>query len=63
MELANRAYTYLFIASIDIIGPTTITNPFIYSITAKLYYTFIIFMGIIINMGVFKKSTASYRQF
>ncbi len=63
MELANRAYTHLFIVSIDIIGPTIITNPFTYSIIAKLYYTFIVFIGIIIDTGIFKKSTTNYRQF
>src|SRR6266704_3740657 len=34
IKLANKAYTYLFIASIDIMGPIITTNPFIYSIIA-----------------------------
>ena len=50
-------------ASIDIMGPTITTDPFIYSMTAKLYYTSIVFMGIMINIGVFKKSIAGYGQF
>ena len=61
MELANKAYTHLFIVSADIMGPTTTINPFIYSMTVKLCYTFTVFIGIIINMGVFKKSTTGYK--
>ncbi len=53
----------MFIVSIDIIGPTIITGPFIYNIMAKSRYTSIVFMGIMIDTGVFKKSTAGYRQF
>src|SRR6266567_2434461 len=63
VELANKAYTHLFTAPIDIIGPTITTNPFAYSITVKLYYTSTVFIGIIINTSVFKKSTTGYRQF
>ena len=57
IELANKAYTYLFIAFIDIIDPIITTDPFIYSMTVKLYYTSIVFMGIIINTSAFKKFT------
>ncbi len=53
----------MFIVFIDIIDSAIITDPFIYSITAKSHYTSIVFIGIIINIGAFKKSTASYRQF
>ena len=63
MELANKAYTHLFIAPVDIIGPIITTDPFIYSIMAKLHYTSTVFIGIIIDIGAFKKSTTSYRQF
>ena len=63
MELANKAYTHLFMASVDTIDPAIITDPFIYNITVKLYYTSIVFMGIIINTSISKKSTISYRQF
>ena len=63
VDLVNKAYTYLFTAPIDIIGPTITTDPFAYSMMAKLYYTSIVFMGIMINIGVFKKSITSYRQF
>src|SRR6266576_3941572 len=61
VELANKAYAYLFIASIDTIDPAMTTDPFMYSTTAKLHYTSIVFIGIIIDTGAFKKSTASYR--
>jgi len=61
MELANKAYTHLFMASVDIMGPTTTTNPFIYSIMVKSCYTSIVFMGIMINIGIFKKFTAGYK--
>ena len=63
VELANKAYTHLFAASVDTIDPTITTNPFIYSMIAKSRYTSIVFMGIIIDTGVSKKSTTSYRQF
>ena len=63
MELANKAYTHLFIVFIDIIGPTMTTNPFIYSMIIKSYYTFIVFIGIMINIGAFKKFITNYRQF
>ena len=59
-ELANKAYTYLLTTTS--IEPTTETNPFNYNITtAALRYTSIVFIGIIINTSVLKKSTASYR--
>jgi len=62
VELANKAYAYLLIATF--IEPTTETNPFNYNIiTAALRYTSTVFIGIIINTGVLKKSIAGYRQF
>src|SRR6266566_6368484 len=35
IELANKAYTYLFTAFVDTINPATTTDPFTYSMTAK----------------------------
>jgi len=62
VELANKAYAYLLTATS--IEPTTETNPFNYNTTtAASRYTSIVFMGIIINTSVLKKSTAGYRQF
>src|SRR6266702_323538 len=63
VELGNKAYIYLFMAFIDTIDPATTTNPFAYSTTVKLYYTSIVFIGIIINTGISKKSITGYRQF
>jgi len=60
VELANKAYAYLL--TITSTEPTTETNPFNYNITtAALRYTSIVFIGIIINTSVLKKSTAGYR--
>ena len=47
--------------SINTIDLTIITNPFVYSMTVKSYYTSTVFIGIMIDIGVFKKSTAGYR--
>jgi len=59
VELANKAYAYLLTATS--MEPTTETDPFNYNtITAALRYTSIVFMGIIINTGALKKSTAGY---
>src|SRR6266702_8125410 len=35
MELANKAYIYLFMVSVDIIGPTMTTDPFAYNMMVK----------------------------
>jgi len=60
VELANKAYAYLLITTST--EPTTETNPFNYNIiTAALRYTSTVFIGIIIDTSVLKKSTASYR--
>ena len=63
IELVNKACAYLFIISIDTIDPAITTDPFVYSMIVKLCYTSIVFIGIIINIGASKKSTAGYRQF
>jgi len=60
VELANKTYAYLL--TVTSIEPTTETNPFNYNITtAALRYTSTVFIGIIINTSILKKSTASYR--
>jgi len=60
VELSNKACAYLL--TITSIEPTTETNPFNYNTTtAALCYTSIVFIGIIIDTGALKKSTASYR--
>jgi len=62
IELANKAYAYLLTATST--EPTTETDPFNYNTTtAVLRYTSTVFIGIMINTSVLKKSTAGYRQF
>jgi len=62
VELANKAYAYL-LTTIST-EPTTETNPFNYNTTtAALRYTSTVFIGIIINTSILKKSTAGYGQF
>ena len=62
IKLANKAYIHLL--TITSTEPTTETDPFSYNIiTAASRYTSIIFIGIIIDTSVLKKSMASYRQF
>jgi hypothetical protein len=50
-------------APTDATDPITKADLFVYSITAKSRYTFIIFIGIMVNTSVFKKFIASYKQF
>jgi len=60
VELANKAYAYLLITTST--EPTTETNLFNYNTTtAALRYTSIVFMGIMINTSMLKKSTAGYK--
>jgi len=59
VELANKAYAYLF--TITSIEPTTETNLFNYNtITAASRYTSTVFIGIMINISALKKSMAGY---
>jgi len=59
IELANKAYAYLL--TITSIEPTTETDPFNYNTTtAALRYTSIVFIGIMINTSILKKSMAGY---
>jgi hypothetical protein len=62
-ELANKAYAHLLTTLTDVTGLVTEADLFMYSITAMLRYTFIVFVGIIVNTSVFKKSIAGYKQF
>jgi hypothetical protein len=59
----TEACAHLLTALTDATGPTIEADLFVYSTTAKLCYTFIVFIRIIVNTSVFKKSTASYKQF
>jgi hypothetical protein len=62
-ELANKACAHLLTAPTDATDPTTEADPFVYSTTAKSRYTSTVFVGIMVDTGVSKKSTAGYRQF
>jgi len=62
IELANKAYAYLL--TVTSMEPTMETDPFNYNITTTaLRYTSTVFIGIIINTNILKKSIAGYKQF
>jgi hypothetical protein len=58
-----KACAHLLTALIDATDPITEADLFVYSTTTKSRYTFTVFIRIIVNTSVFKKSIASYRQF
>jgi hypothetical protein len=58
-DTVTKACAYLLITLINVIK----ADLFVYSTTAKSRYTFIVFVGIMVNISVSKKSTADYRQF
>jgi hypothetical protein len=76
-ELANKACAHLLTAPTDAIDTateayahllTTLINVteadlFVYSTTAKSRYISIVFVRIMVNTGVSKKSTTDYGQF
>jgi hypothetical protein len=62
-ELANKACAYLLTAPTNATRPVTEADLFVYNTTAKSRYTFMVFIGIIIDTSAFKKSIAGYRQF
>jgi len=60
VELANKAYAYLLTTTST--EPTTETNLFNYNTTtAASRYTSIVFIGIIIDTSILKKSIAGYK--
>jgi hypothetical protein len=77
VELANKAYAHLLTAPTDAIDTVTkacahlLITPinatkadlFMYSTTAKSRYISTVFIGIIVDTDVSKKSTAGYKQF
>jgi D-alanyl-lipoteichoic acid acyltransferase DltB (MBOAT superfamily) len=62
-ELANKACAHLVTAPTDATGPATKADLFVYSITTKSHYTSTVFVGIMVNIGVFKKFITGYKQF
>ena len=65
MELANKAFSHS-LKAVDTTEITTTalnTDPFAYSANAESRYTSTVFMGIMIDTGASRKSTAGYSQF
>jgi hypothetical protein len=61
--LVNKTFSYLLILE-DITEPTLTIDPFIYILNiSNSRYTSDVFLGIIIDTGISKKSTAGYNQF
>jgi hypothetical protein len=61
--LVNKVFSHLLILK-DITKLILTTDPFIYTLnTFSSRYTLDIFLGIIVDTGVSKKSTANYGQF
>jgi hypothetical protein len=58
-ELANKACAHLFTTPMNV----TEADLFVYNTTAKSRYTSIVFIRIMVNTSVSKKSTVSYKQF
>jgi hypothetical protein len=58
-----KACTYLLMTPTNVTDPATKADLFMYSTTAKSRYTFIVFIGIMVNTSVSKKSIADYKQF
>ena len=58
--LANKAFSHLLILK-DITKPILTTNPFIYILNiSSSWYTLDVFLGIIINIKVSRKSITGY---
>ena len=69
IELANKAFSHSLTA-INTTETTTApnttalnTDPFAYNASTKSRYTSTVFMGIMIDTGASRKSTAGYGQF
>jgi hypothetical protein len=62
-DTVTEACAHLLTAPTDATDPITEADLFVYSITAKSRYTSTVFVGIMVDTGVSKKSTAGYRQF
>jgi hypothetical protein len=62
-DTATEACAYLLTALMDVINLIIKADLFVYSITAKSCYTSTVFIGIMVNTSVSKKSITSYKQF
>jgi hypothetical protein len=62
-DTATEACTHLLTTPTNATDPATEADPFVYSTTAKSRYTSTVFVGIMVDTGASKKSTAGYGQF
>jgi hypothetical protein len=62
-DTITEACAHLLMAPTDTTDLITEADLFVYSTTAKSRYIFIVFIGIMVNTNVSKKSTAGYKQF
>jgi hypothetical protein len=62
-DTTTEACAYLLTALTDATDLIIKADLFVYSTIAKSRYTFIVFIGIIVNTNVFKKFIVSYKQF
>jgi hypothetical protein len=61
--LANKAFSHSLTLE-NITKPTLATNLFTYTLnTSSSWYTLDVFLGIVVDIRVSKKSTAGYSQF
>jgi hypothetical protein len=61
--LANKAFSHSLTLE-DVTKPTLATDPFTYTLnTSSSRYTLDVFLGIVVDIGASKKSTAGYGQF
>jgi hypothetical protein len=62
-DSVTKACAHLLTAPTNATDLVTEADLFVYSMTAKSRYTFIVFIRIIVDTGVSKKFTAGYKQF
>ena len=62
LELANRVYSYA-VVTINIMTDVFFTDINLFAYNMTLFYTFIKFMGVIINTRAFKCFIVRYGQF
>jgi hypothetical protein len=63
IDLVTEAYAHLLTAFINATGLVTEADLFVYNTTAKSRYISIVFIKIIVNTNVSKKSITNYKQF
>jgi hypothetical protein len=62
-DTATKTYAHLLITPTNATDLFIKADLFVYNITVKSCYNFTVFIGIIVNISVFKKFTVNYRQF